>query len=60
MIVDDIKKKYEDKVDHKISSGQIYRVLKRHEWRKVMPRARHPKSAGPEAIEASKKLTLQS
>jgi len=60
LIVDDIKKKYEDKVGHKISSGQIYRVLKRHEWRKVMPRARHPKSAGPEAIEASKKLMLQS
>ena len=60
LIVEDIAKKYEEKVGHKISSGQIYRVLKRHGWRKIMPRAKHPKSAGLEAIEASKKLTQQS
>ena len=37
--------------------ARIYRVLKRHGWRKVMPRSRHPKKASEEAIEASKKLT---
>jgi len=35
----------------------FYRLLKRHGWRKVKPRGRHPKKASDEAIEASKKLT---
>jgi hypothetical protein len=54
--VREIKLKYEEKVGHKIGSGQIYRVLNRHNWRKVKPCSRHPKKASPEAIEASKKL----
>ncbi|MDE7249890.1 MAG: winged helix-turn-helix domain-containing protein, partial [Lachnospiraceae bacterium] len=33
----------------------IYCVLKRHGWRKVMPRSRHPKKASEEVIETSKK-----
>jgi transposase len=52
-----IKAAYEEKVGHAIGSAQIYRVLHRHGWRKVMPRSRHPKKADAEAIEASKKLT---
>ena len=52
-----IRDAYEKKVGHSIGKGQIYRVLGRHEWRKVMPRSRHPKKASGEAIEASKKLT---
>lgn len=55
--VSDIKAAYQEKVGHRIGTGQIYYVLKRHGWRKVMPRSRHPKKASPEAIEASKKLT---
>jgi transposase len=55
-----IKAAYEEKVGHKIGGGQIYRVLKRHEWRKIMPRSKHPNKASDEAIEASKKLTLDS
>jgi transposase len=55
--VSEIKTAYEARVGHRISSGQIYRVLKRHGWRKIKPRSRHPKKATPEAIEASKKLT---
>ena len=47
---------YEKAVGHHISSGQIYRVLWRHGWRKVMPRSRHPKKASEEVIAASKKL----
>ena len=54
--VSEIKQAYQEKVDHEISSGQIYLVLRRHGWRKIMPRSRHPKKAKPEAIEASKKL----
>lgn len=35
----------------------VYNVLKRHKWRKKMPRPRHPKAANEEACEASKKLS---
>lgn len=52
----EIKAAYEQAVGHKISSGQIYYVLKRHNWRKVMPRSKHPKKATDEEIMASKKL----
>jgi len=53
----DLEAVYQEAVGHKISSGQIYRVLKRHGWRKVMPRSRHPKKASEEVIATSKKLT---
>ena len=52
----EIKKAYEEKVGHRIGGQQIYLVLARHGWRKVMPRSKHPKKADDEAIEASKKL----
>ena len=55
--VSDIEKAYQEKVGHRIGTGQIYYVLKRHGWRKVMPRSKHPNKASDEAIEASKKLT---
>ena len=55
--ISEINAAYEARVGHHIGSGQIYRVLKRHDWRKVKPRSMHPKKATPEAIEASKKLT---
>ena len=58
--ISEIEAAYREMVGHDIGSGQIYRVLKRHEWRKVKPRSRHPKKASPEAIEASKKLTIES
>lgn len=55
--VQEIEEAYREKVGHSISSGQIYRVLKRHNWRKVMPRSKHPKKASEEVVETSKKLT---
>jgi transposase len=58
--VSEIKAAYVEKVGHPIGNGQIYRVLKRHGWRKVKPRSRHPKKATLEAIQASKKLTTPS
>ena len=58
--ISEIKKVYQEAIGHEISSGQIYRVLKRHNWRKVMPRSKHPKKAKEEVIEASKKLNLKS
>jgi transposase len=51
-----IKAAYEKKVGHTIGGSQIYHVLRRHGWRKVMPRSKHPNKASAEAIEASKKL----
>jgi transposase len=55
--ISEIKEAYKNLVGHSIGNGQIYRVLHRHGWRKVMPRSRHPKKANEEAIKASKKLT---
>ena len=54
--ISEIAKAYQNAVAHKVSDTQIYRVLHRHGWRKVMPRSRHPKRASEEVIEASKKL----
>ncbi len=55
--LNDLKSEYIKKVGHSIGGSQIYRMLKRHGWRKVMPRSKHPKKANDEAIEASKKLS---
>ncbi len=53
--VSKIKAAYVEKVGHEIGGGQIYYVLKRQGWRKVMPRSQHPNKASEEAMEASKK-----
>ena len=47
-----------EKVGKKTNLGSFYRMLKRHNWRKITPRAQHPKSADAATIEASKKLTI--
>ena len=54
--IKEIAAAYQKAVPHKVSDTQIYYVLHRHGWRKIMPRSRHPKKASKEAIEASKKL----
>ena len=56
--VKEIKIAYCEKIGCKCGKGQIYRVLKRQGWRKIVPRKEHPKKASPEAIDASKKLTF--
>lgn len=58
--IKEIKAAYQAAVDHPISDSQIYFVLHRHGWRKVMPRSRHPQKADDETIEASKKLNPES
>lgn len=58
--ISEIKAAYQEAVDHPIGNSQIYFVLHRHGWRKVMPRSRHPKKASEEVIETSKKLTPKS
>ena len=54
--IKEIAAAYQKAVPHKVSDTQIYYVLHRHGWRKIMPRSRHPKRASEEAIEASKKF----
>lgn len=58
--VSEIARAYQAAVDHPVSKGQIYFVLHRHGWRKVMPRSKHPKKASDEEIAASKKLSPES
>ena len=43
--IKEIAAAYQKAVPHKISDTQIYYVLHRHGWRKIMPRSRHPKKA---------------
>ena len=54
--LNELKAAYIEKVGHSIGGSQIYRMLERHGWRKVMPRSKHPQKASDGAIEASKKL----
>ena len=58
--VSEMEAAYREAVGHSIGTAQIYYVLHRQGWRKVMPRSRHPKKADEEVIETSKKLTIES
>jgi transposase len=55
----EIKAEFDKLLGKDTGSGYIYMLLKRHGWRMVMPRGKHPKKASDEDIEASKKLTLR-
>ena len=55
--VTDIKKVFDERIGKDTGRGYIYMLLARHNFRKVMPRPRHPEKASDEAAEASKKLT---
>jgi transposase len=39
-----VRSAYEQRVGHPVAARTIYRLLDRHGWRKVVPRARHPKA----------------
>ena len=58
--IGEIEAAYQQAVGHSIGTSQIYYVLHRHGWRKVMPRSRHPQKADEEVIETSKKLRPKS
>lgn len=51
---------YQEKIGEETSTWGFNLLLKRHNWRKITPRPRHPKQASAQAIEAQKKLTLTS
>lgn len=55
--VAEIKTEYDKAVGKDTGSANIYNLLKRHNWRKTMPRSKHPKKASDEKIADSKKLT---
>jgi len=52
-----IMEKYEEITGKPCADTTIYRLLKRHGWRKVAPRPEHPGKASEDEIESSKKLT---
>jgi len=52
-----IMEKYNEVTGKECRDTTIYRLLKRHGWRKVTPRPEHPGKASEEDIAASKKLT---
>lgn len=52
--VNEIKKAFEDRVGRRVAKSTVYRMLERHDWRKVAPRPRHPK-ADPAAQAAFRK-----
>ena len=39
-----IKQTFEEKVGHEVDDSTIYRLLDRHEWRKLVPRSFHPQA----------------
>jgi len=53
--VSEIHRAYEEKIGHTATRSAIYYILKKHGWRKKMPRGQHPRKASEEAIEAYKK-----
>ena len=53
--VSDIILGYEKLIDRKVAKSIVYKMLKRHNWRKVMPRSQHPNKASMEEIDAYKK-----
>lgn len=42
--VSQVQPEYEKAVGHAVDPSTVYRLMKRHKWRKVMPRSRHPKA----------------
>ena len=56
LTVKEIKAEFDKACGKDTGNAYIYKLLKRHQWRKVMPRLKHPKSADEEVCNASKKL----
>lgn len=42
--VAEIKTDFEEVVGKEVANSTIYRLLNRHNWRKIVPRSRHPKA----------------
>ena len=59
IVANAVKSAYESQIGHKVPKSTIYRMLDRHDWRKIMPRPRHPQK-DPEEEETFKKTSRQS
>ena len=57
----EIYRAFEKRVASTVAASTIYRLLARHNWRKVMPRPEHPKAdrVAQEAFKKHFKLTLK-
>ena len=51
-----LKARYEARVGHTVPDSTVYRLLARHQWRRVSPRPKHPKD-NPAARAAFKKTS---
>jgi transposase len=54
-----LKTRYEHQVGHPVPDSTVYRLLARHQWRRVSPRPKHPQD-NPAARAAFKKTSGQS
>ncbi|HHG84531.1 MAG TPA: hypothetical protein ENJ82_07270 [Bacteroidetes bacterium] len=54
----EIQQAYEEKIGKTVSKSVVYRLLKRHNWRKVAPCPQHPK-ADPEKQKSFKKTSAK-
>jgi len=59
IVANEVKVAYEREVGRKVPKSTIYRMLGRHDWRKIVPRPRHPQK-DPSEEEAFKKTSRQS
>ena len=55
--IQSILEKFEEVTGKPTGTSTIYDLLKRHGWRKVKPRPRHPNAPTQEEMDSSKKLT---
>jgi len=58
LVVNEIKLALEKRLGRVVHKTTVYRMLRRHEWRKVVPRPKHPKQ-NKEAVDAFKKRASQ-
>ena len=56
LTVAEINQAFEERLERKLPHNYVYRVLRRHGWRKIMPRSKHPKAASKEEQSSQKKL----
>jgi transposase len=55
----ELQAEFEKRANKQYDSSTFSRLLQRHNWRKVVPRGRHPKAADEATCEAAKKLTFR-
>ena len=54
LVIDDIKAALKSRLGRQVHKTTVYRMLHRHDWRKICPRPSHPKQ-NPKAVEGFNK-----